>query len=1654
VDNRLFGLNVPGDIRASRFTLGQVRTLAVGSDIQSSEFFISGAVTSITAGDRIVNTEIQVTGPDAALGTVSAPNLISGSISVSGPITSVTVSNGDLIANILTTTARGTVTTLSASRDLAITTDVSGTITNLVAGRHIGSAQTRGVIATRGDIAAVTIPNGQLYADLRTGGAFTGTVAIGGANNKPGDVQVGRGSLISFGRIGTVNITGDFGGDIISFSGGITAVNLTNGSFLPGRTLAAYSGSIGAVTITNGNLYGNVHADVNITSLRVVAGIDGVFGDVGVNETLSQGTPYDARRNALPPDVFAAFAAQGPRITAGQNITNFTVTGGSVFETFIYAGRSITALAITGDVLKDGATAGSPTFIGAGDSIDLITVSGSISNAVISAGITAFGSNNLAGGTGVNADTVKSGEIRLVTIGGSATNVAFIAGINAGIDGTYVTADDRQILGLSSVNSVSVGGAVTNVTAWADAVGVVDGRIVRGGADLASTNPDLDLNSGTPGTAFSGTGSFTVGADTVTITVVGPGSAFFDSALNKLTIRNGTAATAVTVGTTGASLNNFDLVTNDNGSLGVVTFNADLTGDSDIAIDGTATTLAFRRVTSTGTLAVGGAVTNVTSTGFAGGFFSARSVTTFAITGDFGAANQIVTGEASITLLTGGAITITGTSRGLINVAQNLTSITATGGSSRANYRVGGNLATFVTGPMSGSVLSVADALGTATVNGDMFDSAIVAGADLGSDGAFGGVFAAADAIGNGSITTVNINGSFRESDIAAGVLRGTDGYFGTADDSVASGRSSIGAINITGTASGSNRSSENYRIVSNGTLGAVTVGGAAFTANGNLRVQRPDAQPISIEVQGITVRTVGRQFVATIVFNQPLDPATVAAALSISEVRGSGDVLIRLINGIDYSFTYESSSNSVVVTFNRNVTNRNLPVSPGQPGPGIYRFELEQAVLKGQLAGALIDGNGDGFTPTNDDFSEDVVIGDAGDKFVAERVAAGTGPTAITVDFYGPTNLDILLDNNVTPNGLPDINRTFTISGSIGDHPDNDTNFFRFAGDTDLYSITLTAGQIIRFGAMQGSAQLAQQLLISPTGVVVNRFTEDGSAIPLPAPAGEALDATFAVEYLIKQTGTFFISITNDPAGVAAPGALPPSAPVPGGVGDYNFTLEVFDDGDSGFTSDTDSGDGQNVVDAPPATQFAGNDGIFGTADDLSSIPIGRFTFTLNRGADGQPNTADDVVSGTNGSNITVIRSADGRITRSINSSIGPAGHSGVPGDFTADVDIFHLNNRQPIAAGTRMTITVKLSQTGSDLGSASPVTLTDERGSVQFGLFDTTNSVSVDDGLMVFSPTDFKPNAGTPNTLIADNGQTRYGFDQNGDFFITFLVPSRIEGTGNGTFAVYLQGVYNADYTIEVVTDGSAVAVKSTQYVLIETEGGSVDWLQAGGFATSLLPYTASVLGFNGSLPNGQTADAYVSSQLVSALNTLYANAGIDIVFSVNPGDFEFQEFSTVFLTSGVDPLVPLFDAFASFGFDFFSNNFFSTQPYGFSEHSDPFNADLGDEAVVFLPSFGLLGLSPGQTDVDLFVQSLTGAVARRVGELVGLRITNPTAAGAISDPQAANSVAAQPGPGGAYALPNIARDLSDPYDSIERTNFFLGRQNAVSLLDRYFN
>lgn len=1643
VDNTIPLIRTTDSLAGSAIIAGRVQQVDVKGNIQTTTFNVAGSIDSVKAGVSIINSQFNANGQFGQIGTITAAAFFSGSVKSSGAISKLEVTAGDAAINVSTTNASAVVDVIKASRDLDLTSDIAGTVNTITAGRNIGNRAKPNVILVRGTLKKAEA-GGQLYSDLRVGQTVE-EVKIGIVSSRPQDNQLGSGSIISFGRIVKVDVLGDFAGDIISYSGGIGSVKITGGSFHPHRTISAFSGHIDSVTIEGGSLFGNVHADWILYQVTVNGTADGVFGDIGINPALSTGVAYDQFRNQLPVGVVPTAGVDGPTISAGWNVGIVTVSNGSIFETSIIAGRAIGYISVrNGDITNDNLTPTIGSAIVAGDSIYAIGVpEGSINLAYILAGQTNLGADNRPTGTGANHDTVQSGRINDIYAAVSMYAVVVSAGMNPGTDGLYNTADDLVTDGVSYVNYIT-SPTVTAVSVFSDSLSLAivnDARLFKSGINLPLEEGRIDPGFGVSGPAITGAGlAFTWGADSGTVYFAGPGQAFWDSATGRVVVYNADLSSALTVVSNTGKLTDFDIVSNDDCSIGNIVVQADLFGDSDIIVDAFVQSITIGNYKGTGDIKIGGDLGTLTAGDVTGGFISANQVAYLNIAGNFGNSNPDVKNEAKIDFLAIGGLTIGGVNRGTVNVERDATGMTF-GSLDNALVRSGTSIGGLVAGSVNESRISAGDFFGNLNVNGDVFDSQIMVGGDTGSDANFGGTGVNADHVRSGFMGPATIKGNFRQSDLVAGRLRGVDGFFGTPDDSVADGRSVIGDVTISGTQVGSDRNSESYRISSTGTIGKILIGGQPALPTGNFIPEVMNTTPQTLQVKDLQVTVDSQVYTARLFFSQALNFSTISAALSVSEVRGANQ-LIRLVEGVDYTISYDSVSNAALVVFARAVTQRNLPQVAGVPGPGIYRFDLDQSLLRAQLVNARLDGNGDGFAGTSDNFSQNSVVGDAGDKISTNRVPVNdpvTNQPAITVDFYGPTNLDQILDNNYTPDGLPDINKTFTIRGSIGDHPDNDTNYFRFAGDADLYTITLQAGQIVRLGAMQGSAAAAALNLVSPDGTVLSPLGAGTQTVSLPTNPIGVTDLSFEQTYLIKTTGKYFLFVGNTGfANTQDINAVANLDPVPSGVGDYNFKLQIYDDGDSGFSATTDAGNGTNLVNAPAPADF-------GTGTTLS---IGGYVFTLDR--------ATNTVSGNNGGSIASYRSGDGTVTTILDGSIGPSRSPGLPGTIFPDVDVYHLNNRLPITPGTRIKVTVRLNQFGSDLGSRnqniSTVTQalqSDYRGAVQFGVFQTSDSVSVDDAKLLFSPTAFSPNGGEPNTVIGNDGATVYGYDAAGDFYISFLAPSRF-GSGDSTpatYAVYLQGVYQADYRIEVATiPDTATISRRTQNVLLEFNGGSVNWLQVAKQVTQLSGFSASILGYTGTAANNQSVDDYIKTHLRDSLQAIFDSAGLDTHFSFNPNDFEFQDFSTVYISNSADPLTEILSTFNTRGL---STQIVATQPYGFSQGSDPLNANRKDEAVVFFPSFELLGLNPSQQGLDDMTTSLTASVARRVGELLGLRITDTDTS---ATPDVMNSAAVDVRPTGAgYTLSNVGRLLSGTLDQITRSDFFLGQQNSASLLDK---
>ena len=188
----------------------------------------------------------------------------------------------------------------------------------------------------------------------------------------------------------------------------------------------------------------------------------------------------------------------------------------------------------------------------------------------------------------------------------------------------------------------------------------------------------------------------------------------------------------------------------------------------------------------------------------------------------------------------------------------------------------------------------------------------------------------------------------------------------------------------------------------------------------------------------------------------------------------------------------------------------------------------------------------------------------------------------------------------------------------------------------------------------------------------------------------------------------------------------------------------------------------------------------------------------------------------------------------------------------------------------------------------------------------------------------------------------------------------------------------------SLEVVTSGSRELVQGRQNIVLETNGGTVDRPEVGGVTTEVGAFLPSSLGFTGLAHNGQKIGDYILDSVTSIMQQSFDSVvvsagadaefgtaddvrGLDINVSTNPADFEFQDFSTIFLSSTLDPIDPVIRIdtlgfFTVLG----AQTDAATQGFGVSERSDPGNADRNDElhrATVALNEIGEKKLPPGK-------------------------------------------------------------------------------------------
>jgi len=1424
VDQTVKLIDAKGRIEQSYITTGSLTKLQAAEDIARVTVKTSGPIKQFKSRSGSVTLiDLEVGGPDGRLDNFDAAEGISGQIVVAGPIKKIKTKNGDISASI-TTTEEGDVNQICAARDFIGEIDIAGNIDKFKAGRNIGQGE--GIIV-HGDLGTMDAKKGTINAQINVKGSLTKAF-------QTLHFEAGA-ALAVLGSINKVDIDSDLDASIVSHSNGIKNVDI-DGSVLDGGLIAAYDGDLDKVSI-KGDFGGAIFSDETIKSvdIRSAAGSNGDFtGTIDSMGVISK--------------VTIAGDATDSRVHAMLSLDNLTVQGSD-----------------------DG------SLFGAGLEVKKISISGDAANTVFVSGVYSLGEDGVLGGGGLNADIYGEGSITNVTINGGIQDTVFAAGVTAteGDEALFELATELPAAGLSEVDKVTVNGTATGTNLFlAD---TAFGKISVDGTERTVDNPGVGVAMEVVDTADPDTTGFTQfnktqsqtftesDGDQVTLSMSGDGQGWFlfpeAGNLTDLVLLDTGTNTTVQVLVTGGNgdglvqLDDVAIVTNDDASLNQLILEANLDGADSVMIDGQVKSLlSAALVDTTGTVTIGSDVGRISVDSVAAGTFNVQYAGTFETTdGDFSGA--WISRETNSFKVQGDVLD------GSIYGRDELSSVSISGMfgydpvgpemyTAYASTR--GRLGSFTADSTALAIISAGDTLGKLNINGQVYLTDILAGLSLGSDGNYGGTGTAADSLTNGIVENVTVKGDFVQSNVAAGVTRGTDEFYSSDDDIGVLGISEIKHVSINGEAQGTDFGSESYGFTSNGLIDSVKVSGKEFYAQLNMARSDVDVSPDPVRIISHKPRLEASTYYYDLYFNVDIDVSSIVpdpydpqiTAIYILDPDGLE------VSTVNYDITYDETERRASVEFERSFTDDNT---------GTYTIVVDSNALR-SVAGLHLDGDGDGVT--GDDFMSNFILSDAGDRLFESETDWDPDDNPGTdndVHFMDPVSLDELLDDPAVDGLLARRNYEIQIADAVGNHPDHESVYFPDRMDTDVYSVTLSAGEFFVASLTEnmpgseffGIMTLRQEIMgvWVPVAVYSSVYVDlPRESWPLPAlDAGYfiTLDGVYQLEItgMTMQSGAVgsppFIDVDfTDTDGVNMMGFPINPDSIANDLGTYELNVMVFDDGDSGF----DRGQYVDLITGESLTSpdYIGPEGTNGYPEhtfydgdvfDISEVRI-------DPGADGIWRTADD--------------------------------------EITTELE-----------EGTTVTITVAVEDSGSNMGTIADV-----------GLFKLADLPSLNGGSLVAAP----------------------GYDglnaEVTDMTFTVQIPE------TGRYAVMVQGGINNNYELIVNVDTSTQGTYETQdhqNVLIELDGSFADW--NGRFGTELDAFDLSDLGFSEweneilSLIKQGVEDNF------NDIGGAGTYQGVDIRVSYSSADFGHEEFTTVFLAnntgeenfygylpssnSGIDPL-----------------------------------------------------------------------------------------------------------------------------------------------------
>ncbi len=712
-----------GGFNQATFSLAGAGRVTNSGTASPAVLTIDGGVATIFSGtiqDGTSTTGLTLTGAGTGL-TLSGSNTYSGATTIGDGTTASTLTGGAL--NAFSNSSALTV-------NVASTVDLGGfnqaTFSLAGAGRVTNSGTASPAVLTiDGGVATIfsgTIQDGTSTTGLTLTGAGTG-LTLSGSNTYSGATTIGDGttaSTLTGGALNafsnssalTVNVasTVDLGGTTQT----INTVNLAGGTIQNGTLAGTVSASGGTISSIAGT------ANVGVTGGTVTFTADSYSGTTTVSGGTAQGSANDAFSAA------SATTIDGGTLNLGGfsdtispvTMTSGTLTNGTLAGTVSASGGTISSIAGTANV---GVTGG--TVIFTADSYSgTTTVTGGTAKAGSGGGFSPNSAFTVSGTLDLNGFSNTIGSLAgastgIVTNSAAATTATLTAGGN-GTSTSFAGTIENTGTGVIGLTKTGAGGtlSLSGANTYTGATTITAGTLALSGSGSISVSSGVvdnstfsisGLSSGTSITTLSGSGTVTLGANTLTLSNANGSFSGGIGGTGGLTLTTGTETLTNTNSYSGATTINggtLALATL-NGTSGSISVSSGVVDNGTFSISGLSSGTSITTLSGSGTVTLGANTLTLSSANgsFSGGISGSGGLTIY------GAAFTANNMSNSFGSVSGSVGTLSLTDKAALSVG-NLAS-TGTGGITLTDTATGGLTLTGALSSGAGPIMLTADAM-------------------------------------------------------------------------------------------------------------------------------------------------------------------------------------------------------------------------------------------------------------------------------------------------------------------------------------------------------------------------------------------------------------------------------------------------------------------------------------------------------------------------------------------------------------------------------------------------------------------------------------------------------------------------------------------------------------------------------------------------------------------------------------------------------------------------------------------------------------------------------------------------------------------------------------------------------------------------------